>query len=388
MLREGTKTRTSKQIAEDVDKLGAALFAFSGFGSDTAEISASGLSDNFDQWFARLADILLNPTFPADELNKLKQRLKAQLRQQRSAPFFLVNERFSRAVFGNHPAAVVSATPASIDTITPDVLVKWHRERYVPQNAILGIAGDVYADKVIPKLKQWLADWRKTDLQVTMPSNPAPASTKRIYLIDRPNSVQTNVAMGNIAIDRRDPDYVPMVVMNRLLGEGPASRLFVNLREEKGYTYGAYSFFAAGKYPGPWRAAGDMRTDATAGAMTEFFNEIRRIREEKVPDAELEESKHSVVARFALSLEQPAQLLNYAITRKIYNFPDDYWDTYPAKIMAVTAADVQRVARKYINPDTLQVVAVGDGSKIRAVLEKYGPVAVYDTEGNPHADEK
>lgn len=381
MLREGTQSRTSRQLAEDVEKLGATLSSSSGFGSSAAIISASGLSDNFDEWFALAADILLHPTFPAEELAKLQQRLKVQLRQQRSQSFFLVNERFNRAVFGKHPAAVVSATPESIDATTPEELAKWHRERYVPQNAILGIAGDVRASELLPKLKSWLGGWQKTELKEVLPPNAAPASAKKIYLVDRPNSVQTTVALGNLAIDRRDPAYVAMVVMNRVVGDGPAARLFLNLREEKGYTYGVYSSFIALKYPGPWRAGGDMRTEVTDGAMTEFLNEIRRIREEKVPAAELDEAKRSVVANFALSLEQPTQLLNYALIRKLYGFPEDYWDTYPAKIMAVTADEVQRVARTYINPEAMQVVAVGDASKIKSVLEKYGPVEVYDIEG-------
>lgn len=388
MLREGTTSRTSKQIAEEVEALGATVSASAGFGADAASLTASGLSDNFDQWFALFTDILLNPTFPASELNKLKERLKVQLRQQRSSPSFLVQERFSRAVYGTHPAAVVSATAESIDALTPESLARWQRERYAPQNSILGIAGDVRAADVLPKLKQWLAAWRKTDVKVVLPPNPAPASAKQVYIVDRPNSVQTTVAIGNIAIDRRHPDYIPMVVMNRIIGGGPAARLFLNLREEKGYTYGVYSNFTAVKHPGPWQAGGDMRTEVTEGAMTEFFREIRRMREEKVPEAELDEAKRSVVAGFALSLEQPTQLLNYAITRKIYGFPADYWDTYPAKIMAVTADQVLRVARTYLNPETIQVVAVGDASKIKSVLEKYGPVQVYDTEGKPIATAK
>ena len=381
MLREGTKTRTSKQIAEEIDQLGATLNAFSGFGSAAAVINASGLSDNFEEWLALLTDLLLNPSFPPDELAKLKQRMLVQLRQQRAQPFFLANERFSRAVYGSHPAATVSATPASLGAVTPELLAQWHRERYVPHNAILGIAGDVRAGELVPKLEQWLAAWQKTDVKEVLPPHPKPADAKKIYLVDRPNSVQTTIALGNIAIDRRHPDYIPMVVMNRVVGDGPAARLFLNLREEKGYTYGVYSNFTALKYPGPWRAGGDVRTEVTDGAMTEFFNEIRRIREEKVPEAELDDAKRSVVAGFALSLEQPTELLNYAITRKLYGFPADYWDTYPAKIMAVTAEEVQRVARTYISPENIQIVAVGDASKIKPVLEKYGPVEVFDTEG-------
>jgi predicted Zn-dependent peptidase len=204
-----------------------------------------------------------------------------------------------------------------------------------------------------------------------------------VLLVDRPNSVQTTLALGNIAIDRRSPDYMAMVVMNYIVGGGASSRLFLNLREEKGYTYGVYSDFSALRYPGPWRAGGNMRTEATEGALTEFFSELRRIRDERVSDEEIEASKRAIVASFALSLEQPARLLGFAITRKQYGFPADYWDTYPARIMAVTAADVQRVARKYLDLDALQVVAVGDASQIKPILEKYGNVEIFDSDGKP-----
>jgi len=386
MLREGTKTKTSLQIAEETAQLGASLNSTSGFGSSTTVINASGLSDNFEQWFALANDVLLHPSFPADELNRLKQRMKAQLRQQRARPTFLSNEMFSRAVYGNHPAAVVSATEQSVDAFTPEALAKWHKERYAPQNAILGISGDVRPAELVPKLEKWLAEWKKTDLKEVLPPNPKPVALKKVLLVDRPNSVQTSVMLGNISIDRQDPDFIPLTVANHIFGGSAAARLFLNLREEKGYTYGVYSSFSALKYPGPWRAYGDVRTEVTDGAMTEFFHEIQRIRDERVPESELEDAKRALVASFALSLEDPDDLLNYAIIRKIYGFPKDYWDTYPAKIMTITAADVQRVARKYINPENMQVVAVGDANKIKGILEKYGPVELYNGEGKKLGD--
>ncbi len=383
MLREGTQSRTSIQIAEEVDRLGATLGAGSSFGSPDAVLSASGLSDNFDAWFSLAVEILLNPSFSVDELEKLKQRQRAQLRQQRAAANFLVNERFSRAVYGNHPAGTVSATPESIDSLTKEALMQWHRERYRPQHAILGIAGDVSASRLIPKLEKWLADWQKNEVKTIWPRAPVAAATRKIFLVDRPGSVQTTLALGNIAIDRRSLDYLPMVVMNHVIGGGAAGRLFLNLREEKGYTYGVYSNFTALRYPGPWQAGGNMRTEVTAGALAEFFNEIRRIREEKVPAAELAASKRAIAARFALSLEQPAAILGLAIARKQYDLAADYWDNYPAKIMAVSAVEVQRVARKYLSPDAMQLVAVGDASKIKGTLAQYGAVEVYDEAGRP-----
>src|SRR6202035_1406210 len=215
---------------------------------------------------------------------------------------------------------------------------------------------------------------QRSKASVTFPPGPPPAVKGKVFLVDRPGSVQTTLLMGNLAIERSDPDYPALVVLNEVLGAGSASRLFLNLREEKGYTYGVYSNLIARKYAGPWTAGGDLRTEVTDGAMTEFLRELNRIRDQKVPEDELEAARRSVVARFALSLESPQQLIGYAITRTAYNFPADYWDKYPAKITAITADDVQRVARKYIDPTTMQVVAVGDAGKIKPVLEKYGPV--------------
>jgi predicted Zn-dependent peptidase len=261
------------------------------------------------------------------------------------------------------------------------MLADWHEKHYAPQNTILAISGDVRAATLIPKLRQWLAEWQRSKASVSFPPGPPPATKGKVYLVDRPGSVQTTLLMGNLAIERTDPDYPALVVLNEVLGAGSASRLFLNLREEKGYTYGVYSNLIARKYAGPWTAGGDLRTEVTDGAMTEFLRELNRIRDEKVPENELEAARRSVVARFALSLESPEQLIGYAITRKAYNFPADYWDKYPGQLVAIKADDVQRVAKKYINPATMQVVAVGDASKIKIVMEKYGPVEMVDTSG-------
>ena len=382
MMRQGTKTRAAPQLAEDLARLGANLTVNSGFGSSAATISASGLSDNFDEWFALTNDVLLNPSFPADELERLKQRMRVTLRQQRTSAQFLASERFARAVFGDHPAGNVSAALGTIDSVTPEAMAKWHREQYSPQNSILGITGDVKASELVPKLEKMLAAWKRTDLKEVLPANPKPVATRIVHLVNRPNSVQTSLFIGNLAIDRRDPDYIPLAVANYVLGGGASGRLFLNLREEKGYTYGAYSTFSALKYPGRWLVYADARTEVTEGTMTEFVREIERMRNEAVPAAELDVAKRAITASFALSLEDKDQLLNYGVIQKLYGYPDDYWDTYPAKITAVTAADIQRVSQRYMKLEALQIVAVGDAAKIRPVLEKYGPIELYDADGN------
>jgi len=381
MMTEGTKTRSSLKIAEDVERLGAAVSVSSSYGSTVSVLSASGLSDNFDKWFELANDVLLNPTFPANELDRRKQQLAVALRQQRTSAEFLMSERFSRAMYGDHPAGNVTTNQGTVDALTPAILSKWHDDKYAPQNTILGIAGDVKPAELVPKLERLLAGWKKTDLKEVLPPNPKPSTARKIYLVDRPDSVQTSLIMGNIAIDRRDPDYFVMVALNQVLGGGGAGRLFKNLREEKGYTYGAYSSFSARKFPGPWNASAEVRTEVTDGALTEFIKELQRMRDQPVTALELDDAKRAIVASFALSLENPDDLVNYALTRKIYDLPEDYWDAYPTKLMAVTASDIQRVARKYIDPQTMQIIAVGDGSKIRTVLEKYGTVERYDVQG-------
>jgi zinc protease len=384
MLREGTATRSSKQIAEETEKLGATIGAQAPWASESATFTASGLSDNAAQWIALASDVLLNPSFPESELNKLKARMKVQLQQQRSTAGFLMQERFSRAVYGDHPAAITSPTEQALDKITPAMLAGWHKSRYVPENAVLGVAGDISPDAVM-QMFQALPAWKAGPGKAALPAATKPAHGRGIFLVDRPGAVQTDVEIGNIAINRMDADYLPMVVMDRIVGGGASARLFMNLREVHGYTYGAYSMLVARRYAGPWIAQGSMRTDATAGAMTEFMNEINRIRDKAVPESELEENKRSIVAGFALSLERPSELLDYAIALKVYGLPPDYWDNYPAKIMAITAEQVQRVARKYIVPDDLQIVAVGDAAKLKPVLDKYGAVQVFDTGGKPKA---
>ena len=382
LLREGTKTRNSKQIAEQVDMLGAGLFANAGMFSPTSIVSTSGLTENFDKIMELFADVILNPSFPADEFNKLKQRSLAGLRQQRSNPGFLAGERFAKVMYANHPAAR-QMTAADLQKLTPEALQKFHATFYKPNNAMFTIVGDVKPADVVAKLEKAFAGWAKGD--VTPATYPAVAEVgaSKIYLVDRPNSVQTNLVLGTQTVTRTDPDYFPLVVMNNVLGGGGSARLFLNLREDKGYTYGAYSSFSAPRYRGTLQASAQVKTEVTDGSMKEFLYELNRIRDEKVSAKELEDAKRAIVGGFALELESPQSLLNNIEIIKLYGLPDDYWDTYPQKIAAVTADDIQRVARKYINLEKLQIIAVGDGSKIADVLKKYGTVEMYDTEGKP-----
>ena len=384
LLREGTAKRSSKDIAEQVDALGATLTANSGLSAMTSVVNASGLVENLDQTLDLFADVIRNPTFPQAEVDKYKTRTLAQLQLQRSSPQFLAAEQFQRAIYGtSHPASLIAPPAESIKKLTSKDLAEFHSTYYRPNNAIVAIVGDVTMKEILPKLEKAFGDWEKgTVPATTIPAAPAQTDS-RIYLIDRPGSVQTVIQLGTLGIERTSPDYFAVLLADRVLGGGPSGRLFLNLREDKGYTYGAYSNFGGSKFKGTWISSSEVRTEVTEGAMKEFMYELNRMRNETVPAEELDNAKRAIIGSFALSLEQPQALLQNIITQKLYNLPADYWDIYPQKVSAITAADVQRAAKEYIDLGHLQVVAVGDAAKAREVLAKYGTVQLYDADGKP-----
>jgi len=305
----------------------------------------------------------------------------AQLRMARSQPSFLAYEMFSRVMYGEHPAARIAPSPEVIQSLTPEMLSQFHSTYYRPNNAMFAIVGDVKPAEITAKLEKTFGSWPRGDVPATVIPKAGELGPAKIHLIDRPASVQTNLLLGFLTIERTDPDYTALEVMNRIVGGGPSGRLFMNLREDKGYTYGAYSSVSAFKYRGAFQANTEVRTNVTDGAMKELFYEIKRIRDEKVPVEEFENAKRAIIGGFALQLESPQALLQNIITQKLYSLPADYWDIYPQKIAAITQDDAQRVAQKYLDLDHLQVVAVGDGKQLLDALRKYGSVVVYDTEG-------
>lgn len=383
LLREGTAKHNSRELSEALDTIGASLGANAGVSSATSSVSASGLTENLDQILDLFTEVIRTPKFPADEVERYKSRTISQQPLLRGQPQFLASERLNQAIYGTHPASMVVAPVDSIKKITAADLARFHDQNYVPNNATLFISGDVTLAQLMPKLEKAFGDWKQgTVTALSLPAVPAQGATQ-IHLINRPGSVQTVFSIGSLGIERTDPDYIALAVMNRILGTGPSSRLFLNIREDKGYTYSVGSSFSAGRYRGTFVASSPVRTEVTEGTIREFMNEFNRIRNEQVSAEELDNAKRAIIGSFALTLENPQQRLQNIITQKLYNFPANYWDTYPQKVEAITAADIQRVAQKYIDVNHLQIVAVGDATKTRAVLAKFGTVVEYDGDGKP-----
>lgn len=380
LMDEGTSSKTSEQIAQALDTMAASVSVTANEGSQIASLSGSALTDQFDAVLALASDILLNPRFADQELALYKKRTMAVLEERRSDPSFLAQERYAKAIYGDHPASSVGVTKESLENITRDALVAFHRSNYVPDHALIGVSGDITLAEARTTFENALKSWAKSGKPrpgVTDPADPGPM---KIHIVNRPSSVQTTFLMGELAINRVHPDYEPLQVLNQILG-GPNGRLFRELREVKGYTYGVGSGLRALRYRGDWRASMDVRTEVTDPALRDLLAELAKMREQLVPDIEFKDAQRSMTASFALSLENPAELLNLYIIRQLYNYPVDHWDRYADRIMTVTPAQVQAVARKYLDLAKLQIVAVGDDSKIQPPLRKFGPVELYDDEG-------
>ena len=382
LMREGTKTRTSPQISEALETMAASLSVFSGFSGPNVTISGSALTENLDKLMDLTADVLLNPTFPADEWDRLRTRTKANLQQQRTQPGFLASETFNRVVFGNHPAGRVTTTPAMLDAITTEAMAEFHRTRIVPDHAMIAFAGDISLAEARKLVEAKLAGWKKAGTPKPAVEDPPAAGKPKVYLIARPNSVQTTLSIGTQSMKRTDADYTALTVANRVLG-GPMGRLFRHLREEKGYTYGIGSGFTATAHTGSWSASTSVRTEVTEPALNDLLAEIAQLRDTPVPEHEFADVKRAIVASFALSLENPSQMLNYYVDSWLYGLPADYWETYPARIEAVTRAEAQAAARKYLEAGRLQIVAVGDATKVTDILKTKGELEIFDADGKP-----
>jgi len=381
MLREGTERRTSAQIAAEVDSLGATLNANSAFGASYTAITASGLIGDAERILDLMGDIVLHPAFSADELVQYKRREEAALEQRLSNPGFLAQQAMRRVLYGEPPLSVASPTKESINKVSAADLKKFHDQHYRPGNTLLGVIGDFRVDDMRALLAMHFGAWSGAAEPPLAPLKMAASQPAKITLVDRPASVQTFILASTRAIQRTDPDYYALEVMNQILGGGPQSRLFLDLREEHSYTYGAYSRFTAEVYPGDWLANAAVRTPVTDGSMERFTYQFRRINDERVPANELDDARRAIVAGFALSLERPGELLNNVLQVQHFGLPADYWDKFPDRISAVDAAQVQAAAKKYVDLGHMQWVTVGDRKQIRDALAKYGTVTIVNAEG-------
>jgi zinc protease len=380
LLPEGTASKTSREIAEEVARIGASLSA--GANSDYTIVAASALSQFNERILDLMAEVVLQPSFPENEVELAKQNTKESLRQQRAQPSFLASEMVSRVMFGDHPYATVAPTPESIDRSSRDEFVRFHRTNFVPNNAVFIVVGDVNYDEIVGRVGSLFSTWeRGEDLVTNFPSPPV--RTKRTaYVVDRHGSAQSNIVIANRGIIRTSPDYFPMLLMHTVLGANASSRLFMNLREEKGYTYGAYTNLDARRTAGSFRATAEVRTPVTGDSLKEFFYELERIGNEPVSAKEMSDAKSYLTGVFPIRLETQEGLTDQLVQIKMLNLPIDYLEQYRDRVQAVTVEEIQRVAKTYVKPDEAAIVVVGDGTAVLEQIQPYATdVEVYNTSG-------
>lgn len=390
LLDDGTKTRSVTDISKQLQSIGVNL----GTGSDwdSSSVNMLTLTKNLDKALDIYSDVVVNPTFPANELETTRGRALIGFRQRRNNAGAIANVAYNSLLYGkNHPyGRQLGGDEDSVKAITRDDLQKFYETYYRPNNATLIVVGEVDSKTLMPKLETAFANWKSADVpSVNVPSAPAALEKAGIYIVDRPGAAQSVINIGQVGVDRNNPDYFPLLVMNSILGGQFTSRVNLNLREDKGYTYGARSGWSFRKGAGPFSASADVQTAVTAESVAEFMKELRGIRGEiPVSQKELEYNKQSIIRRYPGAFETVGQISNQLSNLLIFGLPDTYFNNYIAKVNAVTVADINRVANKYLDPTKMAILIVGDKKVIEPKLKEMKGYAIVflDADGKPIAE--
>jgi len=381
LLDEGAGTRDAVRLAEDLGLLGASLG--SGADWDASYVSVDSLSRTFDEAFAIFADVNRKPMLPEASLERVRAERLMELLQQRDEPGAIAGKRFSHLIYGSGTYGnTVIGNPDSVARIAIDDVRRYYATHYVPNNGTIVIAGDVETDHVFDAASRLFADWTAVELPERPQITPKRFESSRIYLIDRPTAVQSEIRIGHIGIARSTEDYFPLSVMNALLGGVFNSRINLNLREKHGYTYGARSMFAFRRQAGPFVVSAPVRNEVTRESVTEVLSELRRIRTGDVETMELEDTKNYLMGSFPSTVQTSTDIAGRLVDMELYDLPTNYFDRYRENIGAVSKHDVEHVAEKYIDPEKVIIVIVGNASQIREPLGSLGmPIHELDIEG-------
>ena len=384
LLSEGTTDMTGAEIARQMDLLGAQFTSGAGYSTSFADVVA--LKNVFPQALGIAAKTVLSPSFPQNEFARLKSEALAAYQQSHARTAGLASDAFIRAAFDT--AAPFSrppnGTPATIGGLTRDDVVSWHRTMYAPSAGTLLLVGDLTPAEARTIAEQTFGRWTGTRATPERVSNAIRASAgTRVILVDRPGSVQSSIIVGQPGFQATDPDYVSMVALNHVLGGGFSSRMNMNLREKRGYTYGAYSNLDLRTGAGALRMSSDVRTNATDSAVAEAVNEYRRIVTEPVPAPELQSALNNVVSSFPSSVQRVQGLSQNVQSLIVWGLPLDFYVTYREKLSAVAPDEIARAAKAHLTPDNIIIVVAGDLSKIEAPIRarNLGTVEVWDVDG-------
>jgi zinc protease len=380
VANEGTDTRSSKQIKEELRSIGGGL----GLGSDadSTTMNASALSEFSSQLFELMSDVAQHPSFPETEVKLAQENTIQQIRAGRADPGFLVNERFQKAVFGNHPYSFVVPDEKSISALTRADLRAFVTRYYLPNAAHLIVVGDIDVEKTFAEIEKAFGSWKSG----TVPPEdnpPVPKRDKRqIYFVDRPGSIQSAIYIGNVSIPRKDKDYFAIRTANTIYGGSFYSRLTRNIRETKGYTYSPFSSSNTQAKTGSFQAGAFVRNEVTGPTLLEIFYELDRMRVLPVTDEELNAAKEYSTGNFSVELASQQGLAGRIATIYTYDLDKSFINDFRPKVEALTTADIQKAAAKYFDTYRAAIVIVGDWEKVKDQVTPFGEVTIYDADGN------
>lgn len=387
MIDEGTATRTALEIADAVDLLGATLSSTAGY--DASQVRLAVLRSRFAEALDVLADVVMRPSFPEAELERVRRERLARVVQRSDVPAALADDAFARVLYGEgHPyGAPLLGTKETLEALTRDDVAAFHRERYAPGQATLVVAGDIGRQEMDSLVARAFAGWSgRGEDPAPLPAAVADGQ-RTIYVVDKPGAAQSEVRLGRVAVSRATEDYYPLNVLNTVLGGSFTSRLNSKLREEKGYTYGAGSFFDLRRAPGPFEASAAVATPVTDSAVADFVREIDRMAEEAVPADELTRARNYMALRLPQRFESLDDVVRRVSELVLYDVSLDFYEGYVDGVQGVGSAHVMRVAGEQARTGRMAIVIAGDRAVIEGPLKALGlgPVVVLD--GRPVSQE-
>jgi zinc protease len=370
LLNQGTASRSSAEIASLIDSAGGIIGV--GSGNELSNVYGAVIKDRTDLAMGLAADLVEHPAFAAGEIDRQRRQALSSLQVSYDDPDYIASLVFDRLVFGFHPYGRPNeGTPESIPRITRDDLVAFHRAWYVPNNALLAIVGDLSVEEAFAAAERAFGGWARGQVPATTPVDP-PAPTRRVVVVDRPGSAQTEIRVGSLAVMRTDTDFLTFDIATRILGGEGANRLFGVLRTDRGLTYGASAELHAYKNAGELVADTNTRSEATGETLRLMVDEFARLAREPVHPAELRGAQDFVAGNFPLTIETPAAIAQQVLAELFYGLDLHEIETYRDRVNQITVAEIQRVARKFIRPDQLSIVLVGDASKFADQLKALG----------------
>ena len=382
LITEGAGNRTSEQLARAIETLGGRISSEAS--DDYVEVNVAVVAENAEPMMDILGDVLMRPTFPESEVALYKSNRIDKLKLDRQDPAFLLREHFNRIIYRSHSYAITTPTPAEINTMTRAKIERFHKSKYAPDGSVIVIAGDFDPAKMEAKARAILGGWKGSVRASAdrLTGLGAKLTNRRVYLIDRPGSEQADFRIGRLAINHSNPDYIPLVVANSILGsERTGSRLFLNIREQKGYAYDVFSVVSALKQGGTFFGGSQTRNAVTVSAIKEMLAEFDRMRNEKVSAEELQNAKNYLNGSFSIAVSTQGGIADGIVKTYMLGLGKDYLERYRARIEAVTQEQVEQVARKYMTGESAVIVVVGDAASLKKSLSALGPVIVLDATG-------